>query len=60
MFSPWGKVLLRTPEIGEELAFIDLDLSEIRRARERWTFKRDDLPELIYQSLGRIVRENEN
>jgi len=60
VFSPSGKPLLKAPETGEELAIVDLDLSEIRRARQRWTFKRDDLPELIYHSLGRVVRGNED
>ena len=60
VFSPLGKSLFKAPESGEALAFIDLDLSEIRSARERWTFKRDELPELIYHSLGRIVRDHED
>ena len=60
VFSPSGKSLFKAPESGETLAFVDLDLSEIRRARERWTFKRDDLPELMYHSLGRIVRDHDD
>jgi NAD+ synthase (glutamine-hydrolysing) len=60
VFSPSGKLMFKAPEIDEELAFVDLDLGEIRRARERWTFKRDDLPELIHHSLGRIVRRHED
>jgi predicted amidohydrolase len=60
VFSPSGKPLYKAPEADEALALVDLDLAEIRRARERWTFKRDDLPEVIYNSLGRIVRDNED
>jgi NAD+ synthase (glutamine-hydrolysing) len=58
--DPSGRSLFKAPEAEEKMALVDLDLGEIRRARERWTFKRDDLPELIHHSLGRIVRENED
>ncbi len=60
VFGPSGKPLFQAPESGEALAFVDLDLGEIRSARERWTFKRDDLPELIHNSLGRIVRGHDD
>ena len=60
VFGPSGNRLFKAPETGEELAVVDLDMDEIRRARESWTFKRDDLPELIYHSLGRIVRDHED
>ncbi len=60
IFSPSGKSLYQAPETDEEMAFVDLDPGEIRRARQRWTFKRDDLPELVHQSLGRIVGGHED
>ncbi len=60
VFNPAGESVFRAAEVEEELGFVDLDPGEVRRARERWTFKRDDLPELVYHSLGRIVREDED
>ena len=60
VFGPSGNRLFKAPEADEDLAVVDLDMDEIRRARESWTFKRDDLPELIYHSLGRIVRDHED
>lgn len=58
VFAPSGEPLFKAPETGETLGLVDLDLEEIRRARERWTFKRDDLPEIVYHSLGRIIRDH--
>jgi predicted amidohydrolase len=59
-FSPAGRLLFKAPPIGEELGFVDLDLDEIRMARQKWTFKRDDQPEVILQAMKRIVHENED
>lgn len=59
VFDPSGTRLVKAPEADEALTVVDLDLDEIRSARERWTFKRDDLPEVVYHSLGRTVRNHE-
>jgi predicted amidohydrolase len=60
VFSPAGRPLYQASEIEEETAFIDLDPGEIRAARTRWTFKREDEPEAILRSLARIVRDHED
>ena len=59
-FSPSGARLFKASETGQELAVLDLDLGEVGRAREKWTFKRDDLPEVVYHALGRIVNGHED
>jgi predicted amidohydrolase len=57
VFNPAGRVLARASNAGEELLLADLDLEEIREARKKWTFKRDDRPEIILQALERIVHD---
>jgi predicted amidohydrolase len=57
VFNPAGRVLARASNAGEELLLADLDLDEIREARKKWTFKRDDRPEIILQALERIVHD---
>jgi len=56
-FSPAGRILARASNSEEEVLFIDLDLEEIREARKKWTFRRDDRPEIILQALERIVHD---
>ncbi len=60
VYSPAGKLLVRASPIEEELVFVDLDLEEIRSARKKWTFRRDDKPEVIWQALARIIRGYED
>ena len=60
IFGPDGRLLAKAAELEEELVLADLPLDDIRAARKKWTFKRDDQPEIILQALERIVREDED
>ncbi len=60
IYNPLGKLIARAPAIDEELLLADINLEEVRAARKAWSFKRDDRPELLLESLARIIRENEN
>jgi len=60
IFNPAGRRLVKAAEIEEKLVFADLRLEDIRSARKKWTFKRDDQPEVILHALERIVRDDEN
>jgi predicted amidohydrolase len=60
IFGPDGRRLAKAPEAEESLIFADLRLEDIRAARKKWTFRRDDRPEVILYSLERIVREDED
>jgi predicted amidohydrolase len=60
VFNPAGKLLVRAPSVDEKMVSVNLDLEEIRAARENWPYKRDDKPEIILQALQRIVREYED
>jgi len=57
VFSPSGRILAKASNSEEELLLVDLDLEEIREARKKWTFRRDDRPEIILQALKRIVHD---
>ena len=60
IFGPSGRRLVKAPEAEEDLVLADLRLEDIRAARKRWTFLRDDRPEVILRSLQRIVRDHED
>ena len=60
VFGPEGTLLARAPDIEEAVLACDLDLGLVRDVRKRWTFKRDERPEIILHSLERIVRGYED
>jgi len=60
IFGPSGRRLAKAAELEEELLLADVPLEDIRSARKKWTFKRDDQPEVILHALERIVREDED
>jgi predicted amidohydrolase len=60
VFDPTGRSLFKASELDEELALVDLEPGAIRAARTKWTFKRDDEPEIVLRSLARIVRDDED
>jgi predicted amidohydrolase len=60
IFSPAGRRLAKAAEVDEELVIADLCLEDIRSARKKWTFKRDDQPEIILHAIERIVRGDED
>jgi NAD+ synthase (glutamine-hydrolysing) len=60
IYGPSGDLLARAADLDEEVLTRDIDLGEIGRIRRKWTFKRDERPEIILHSLERIVRRNED
>ncbi|MBC7363248.1 MAG: hypothetical protein H5U07_01740 [Candidatus Aminicenantes bacterium] len=58
IYSPFGKLVTRLPYLDEAFLVQEIDLEEIRRARKSWPFRRDDRPEVIWQSLEKIIRKN--
>jgi NAD+ synthase (glutamine-hydrolysing) len=60
IFGPSGRRLAKAAEVEEEFVLVDLHLEDIRSARKKWTFRRDDQPEVILHALERIVRDDEN
>ena len=60
IFGPSGRLIVKAPEAEEDLVLADLRPEDIRAARKKWTFLRDDRPEVILHSLQRIVGVNED
>lgn len=59
-FDPWGKLIERAPDLEESFFIVDLNLDELNRARRTLSFLRDDKPEVIFQSLSRLLAKNED
>lgn len=60
IYDPWGKCLLRGPDIEPSFLLQEIDLESLRLARRTWPFLRDDKPEIIFQSLQNLLAKNEN
>lgn len=56
IYSPFGKLITKLPYIDESLLVQEIDLEEVRKARKSWPFRRDERPEVIWQSLEKIIR----
>lgn len=59
IYSPYGKLIVKLPYLEEAFVVQEIDLDEIRRARKSWPFKRDDRPEVIWHSLDRIIKKED-
>ena len=55
VYGPSGRRLVKAREMEEELVLADLRLEDIRAARKKWTFLRDNRPEVVLRSLKGIV-----
>ncbi|MEW5901634.1 MAG: nitrilase-related carbon-nitrogen hydrolase [Acidobacteriota bacterium] len=60
IFSPAGRCLVKGASGEEELILADLRLDDIRSARKKWTYRREEKPEVILHGLERIVRSYED
>ena len=60
IFNPGGRLLARASTLNPELLVHSIDLAEIRQARTKWLFKRDEKPDIILRSLERVVRVPED
>ena len=60
IFSPAGALLVKVPELEERTVFQEIKPEDVRAARKKYPFKRDDKPEIILEALKRIVRDDED
>jgi predicted amidohydrolase len=60
IYGPAGELVARAADLDEDVLTRDLDLDLIRGIRRKWTFKRDDRPEIILRTLERTVRRDED
>jgi len=60
IYNPMGELVAKASYLDQGLLIREIDLNDIREARKKWVYKRDDRPEIILESLRRIVREDED
>lgn len=60
IYNPSGKLLAKASYLEKDFFVQEIDLNEIRQARKKWTYKRDDEPEIILEALKRIVSKYED
>ncbi|MFQ6108323.1 MAG: nitrilase-related carbon-nitrogen hydrolase [Candidatus Aminicenantales bacterium] len=60
IFDPMGKLLAKASTLEEELLVKEINLNDIRETRKKWPYRRDEKPEIILESLKRIVRDYED
>jgi predicted amidohydrolase len=60
IFNPMGQLLAQASYIEEELLIHKINLDDIRETRKKWPYKRDEKPEVMLQSLQRIIRDYED
>ncbi|MDP6418179.1 MAG: nitrilase-related carbon-nitrogen hydrolase [Candidatus Krumholzibacteria bacterium] len=57
MVSPGGTLIAEAPMHEEALLVADIDLGDVRRARQRFPLLRDESPETTYRNLERILKK---
>lgn len=60
VFNPMGQLVCRASYFDEELLIQNINLDDIREIRKKWPYKRDEKPEIILESLKRIIRNYED
>ena len=60
IFAPGGRLAGRAADLDPRLLVRKIDLDEVRDARRRWLFKRDEKPEVVLRSLERALRASED
>lgn len=60
VFAPGGRRVAQAPYLDPDLHVCRIDPAEVREARRKWLFKRDEKPEAVWRSLERIVRAPED
>lgn len=60
VFSPTGRLLARAAYAEKDFLLVEVDPEEVRRARRRWPWVRDDKPEVILQALQKILGGHED
>jgi predicted amidohydrolase len=60
IFSPSGQLLAKAPYVDEDLLIKEIDLNDIKAIRKKWPYKRDQKPEIIHESLKRIIKSYED
>ncbi|NMC64599.1 MAG: hypothetical protein GYA53_00440 [Acidobacteria bacterium] len=59
IYTPDGELCLKLPYLEAAFSIQEIDPDLIRKARKNRPYKRDDRPEVIWRSLGRLLREKD-
>jgi len=60
VYAPGGRLVARGASVDPDLVVCRIDMEEVREARKKWLFRRDEKPEAVWRSLERIVRAPED
>jgi NAD+ synthase (glutamine-hydrolysing) len=60
IYNPAGKLVAKASYLDNEFLVEEINLNDIREVRKKWTYKRDDKPEIILEALRRIVAKYED
>jgi len=59
IYTPDGQLSLKLPYLEAAFSIQEIDPDLIRKARKNRPYKRDDRPEVVWRSLGRLLREKD-
>lgn len=60
IYNPMGELVAKAPYLEKDFLTQEINLDDIRKARKKWPYKRDDRPEIILEALKRIVSSYED
>ena len=60
IYSPSGKLIVKSAYIDEDFVTADLRMEDLRNARKVLHYRRDTKPEIILEALKRIVHNYED
>jgi len=60
IYSPEGRQISRASYVDEDFIVKELNLKELRQARQKLFYKRDNKPEVIWKSLNKVFMDHED
>lgn len=60
LFAPDGRLLGRSPYLDEDLLVREIRPDDVRRARRRMHFHKEDRPEVVLEGLRRIIQSHDD
>jgi NAD+ synthase (glutamine-hydrolysing) len=60
IYNPEGKQISRASYVDEDFLIKEIDLGELHQARKKLFYKRDNKPEVIWRSLDKVIKKNED
>lgn len=60
IYNPAGQLLARAPDLKEHFLIQEINPEELRRIRQKKFYRRDNRPEIIWRSLGKIINHDED